>query len=318
MDFLSFDVGIRNFAYCIVSYQDEEQSDFKIKEWGIINLIENEQQNSHEQEKCKCYNKNKKICGGKAKHYAKINDKLLVYCNKHLCEHEKIMKFVAPTQFHQTTLNNYEFKPSCSYHNKKKCDKTGRWYYNNNDNNKIYLCSAHKANFLQKELKSRQARKIKKIKCNSIPIDLINLNMTKILDEHYKHFLQIPTVLIELQPVYLGPKMKSVSNHLFSYFMIRGIIDKNINNSQTNYITYMSAKSKLTIDEENNVDLMTKDKTKVQKYKIHKQMAQDYTRKLLANDTENLNYFNSQSKKDDLADAFLQCVYYIIRYVRKK
>jgi hypothetical protein len=228
------------------------------------------------------------------------------------------MKFVTPTQFHKTILNDYEFKPSCSYHNKKKCDKIGKWYYNNNDNNKIYLCSAHKANFLQKEIKSRQTRKIKKVKCNSIPIDLINLNMTKIFDKHYKHFLQIPTVLIELQPVYLGPKMKSVSNHLFSYFMIRGIIDKNINNSQTEYITYMSAKSKLTIDEENNVDIMTKDKTKVQKYKIHKQMSQDYTRKLLADDTENLNYFNSQSKKDDLADAFLQCVYYIIRYVRKK
>ena len=228
------------------------------------------------------------------------------------------MKFVTPTEFHQTILSNYELKPCCSYNNKKKCDKTGRWYYNNNDNNKIYLCSAHKANLLQKEIKSRQTRKIKKVKCNSIPIELINLNMTKILDEHYKYFLQIPTVLIELQPVLLGPKMKSVSNHLFSYFMIRGIIDKNINNSQTDYITYMSAKSKLTIDEENNVDLMTKDKTKVQKYKIHKQMAQDYTRKLLADDAENLNYFNSQSKKDDLADAFLQCVYYIIRYVRKK
>ncbi len=93
--------------------------------------------------------------------------------------------------------------------------------------------------------------------------------MTKILDAEYKHFLQIPTVLIELQPVYLGPKMKSVSNHLFSYFMIRGIIDKDINNSQTEYITYMSAKSKLTIDEENNVDIMTKDKTKVEKYRIH-------------------------------------------------
>ena len=140
--------------------------------------------------------------------------------------------------------------------------------------------------------------------------------MTKILDTKYKHFLQIPTVLIELQPVYLGPKMKSVSNHLYSYFQIRGINDKNINNSLTNYITYMSAKSKLTIDDENNVDIMTKDKTQTQKYKIHKQMSQDYTRKLLQNDQNNLEYFNSQSKKDDLADAYLQCVYYIIRYVR--
>ena len=41
---------------------------FKIDEWGIINLIENEQQQSHEQEKCKCFNKNKKILAIILKH----------------------------------------------------------------------------------------------------------------------------------------------------------------------------------------------------------------------------------------------------------
>jgi len=316
MDFLSFDVGIKNLAYCIVHFQDDKPSTFQIKEWGIINLIESEQQDSHEHEKCKCYNKNKNICGGKAKHYASINNKLFFYCNKHLCEHEKIMKFVIPTEFHQTFITNNEIKPICSYDNKKKCEKNAKWYYLQNQN-KIFLCSVHKANLLQKEFKSILPKKIKKVKCDSIPIQQVNLNMTNILDTHYKHFLQIPTVLIELQPVYLGPKMKSVSNHLYSYFMIRGNVDKNINNSLTNYITYVSAKSKLTIDEENNVDILTKNKTQVQKYKIYKQMSQDYTRKLLINDTINLDFFNSQSKKDDFADAYLQCVYYIIRYIRK-
>ena len=99
--------------------------------------------------------------------------------------------------------------------------------------------------------------------------------------------------------------------------MIRGIVDKELNNTLTHYITYMSAKSKLTIDDENNVDIMTKDKNQSQKYKIHKQMSQDYTRKLLQNDPFNLEYFNSQSKKDDLADAYLQCIYYILRNIRK-
>jgi len=311
MKFLSFDVGIKNLAYCIINFDKEQPSLFPIQEWGIINLIENEQNESFEKEKCKCHNKNKKICGGNAKYVATINNKNMFYCNRHLSEHEKIIKFCTPTQFYKTIDNI----PDCSYEGRKKCIKRGKWYYIK-DEQKIYLCSSHKANFLQKEIKSRIPKKIKKIKCNSIPIQKIFLNMTKILDAKYKHFLQIPTVLIELQPVYLGPKMKSVSNHLYSYFQIRGITDKNINNSFTNYITYMSAKSKLTIDDDNNVDIMTKDKTQTQKYKIHKQMSQDYTRKLLQNDQNNLEYFNSQSKKDDLADAYLQCVYYIIRNIR--
>ena len=46
-------------------------------------------------------------------------------------------------------------------------------------------------------------------------------------------------------------------------------------------------------------------------------MSQDYTRKLLQNDPFNLEYFNSLSKKDDLADAYLQCIYYILRNIRK-
>jgi hypothetical protein len=311
MKFLSFDIGIKNLAYCIVDYDLGNRSVFKIDEWGIINLIENEQKDSHEKEKCKCFNKNKKVCGGKAKHYTKVNNKFSFYCNKHLSEHHKLMQWFNPTKFHE----NYENIYYCSYVGKKQCEKKAKWNYLNGEN-KIHLCSTHKSNFLQKEMKSTQPKKIKKIKCNSFPIEKIFLNMTKIFDANYKHFLQIPTVLIELQPVYLGPKMKSVSNHLFSYFMIRGIVDKELNNSLTQYITYMSAKSKLTIDDENNVDIMTKDKKQSEKYKIHKQMSQDYTRKLLQNDPVNLEYFNSQSKKDDLADAYLQCIYYIIKNIK--
>ena len=312
MKFLSFDVGIKNLAYCIVNYELENPSEFKIDKWGIINLIEDEQQESHENEKCKCFNKNKKVCGGRAKHYVKVKNKLLFYCNRHLSEYQKLMQWFNPTEFHQ----NYDSVNICSYIGKKVCKKKAKWYYFNGED-KVNLCTTHKSSFLAKELKNTQPKKIKKVKCNNIPIEKVFLNMTKILDAKYKHFLQIPIVLIELQPVYLGPKMKSVSNHLFSYFMIRGIVDKELNNSLTQYITYMSAKSKLTIDDENNVDIMTKDKKQSEKYKIYKQMSQDYTRKLLQNDPVNLEYFNSQSKKDDLADAYLQCIYYILRNIRK-
>ena len=38
MKFLSFDVGIKNLAYWIVNYELENPSQFKIDNWGIINI----------------------------------------------------------------------------------------------------------------------------------------------------------------------------------------------------------------------------------------------------------------------------------------
>ena len=37
---LSFDVGIKNLAYCLIEKTDE---DFKILKWGIINLVDDRQ-----------------------------------------------------------------------------------------------------------------------------------------------------------------------------------------------------------------------------------------------------------------------------------
>jgi len=38
MKILSFDVGIKNLAYCILSVED---NDFKILEWDVLNIIDN-------------------------------------------------------------------------------------------------------------------------------------------------------------------------------------------------------------------------------------------------------------------------------------
>ena len=40
MNYISFDIGIKNMAYCIFSIQDNQ---FLIRDWNVINLIETEQ-----------------------------------------------------------------------------------------------------------------------------------------------------------------------------------------------------------------------------------------------------------------------------------
>ena len=37
---LSFDVGIKNLSYCILTKNNEENEEYKIHNWGIINLTE--------------------------------------------------------------------------------------------------------------------------------------------------------------------------------------------------------------------------------------------------------------------------------------
>jgi len=67
--YLSFDIGIRNLAYCIINENK------KIEDWGIINIIDDE-----EKFKCSQFNKNNKKCNFNAIYKNKNN---LYCCNKH-------------------------------------------------------------------------------------------------------------------------------------------------------------------------------------------------------------------------------------------
>ena len=60
----------------------------------------------------------------------------------------------------------------------------------------------------------------------------LKLNLIKCLDARKDILLQnVDMVLIENQPTFKNPTMKSVSDTIYTWFMIRGIIDKDINNS---------------------------------------------------------------------------------------
>ena len=56
MNYISFDIGIKNMAYCIFSIQDNQ---FLIRDWNVINLC-------NDDPICENINKNKK-CEKKAR-----------------------------------------------------------------------------------------------------------------------------------------------------------------------------------------------------------------------------------------------------------
>lgn len=153
-----------------------------------------------------------------------------------------------------------------------------------------YFCKTHKP-------KDQKSKKCKKPKCNKVPILQLKTTLYQEFLTNYKRFDECDYVLIELQPVLLGPKMKSIANAIYDYFLVHSI-----KNDDGKIITNVSASSKLKVIE--GFDFKRKN------YKYNKEQSILYTAKLVEN-TEWKNHFNTFSKKDDLADSYLQALYYL-------
>lgn len=225
---LSFDVGIKNLSYSLININ--ENFEYDIQEWGIINLIIDETEN---------------ICCGFRKNGNKCTNKSL-------------------------------FKTDSEY-----------------------FCKLHKP--ISKKIK---VKKCKKPNCKKIPTHDLKVKLYTELSLKYKHFENCDYVLIELQPVFLGPKMKSMDNAIYDYFLLKSIM-----NNKSTVIKHISASSKLKIIE--GFEMAKKN------YKYNKEESIKYTAKLVEN-TKWQAYFEKFPKKDDLADCFLQALYFIEKVLKSK
>lgn len=114
------------------------------------------------------------------------------------------------------------------------------------------------------------------------------------------YLLDAELILIEKQPS-CNPKMRIINSCIYMYFMIK-TIDNNI--SKCKIINY-SPKHKLKC-----CDIKIP-KTVKSNYSQNKKLAIEHARYFIK-DTSWLNFFNKTSKKDDLADCFLQAKSYFL------
>ena len=269
---LSWDVGIKNLAYCISKYNEGK---YEIKEWGIINLLKDEMD---AQKKC---NECKKLAKFKTK------NKEYYFCQKHKKKLDEYKPFVlkkSDARFDKCTVD--------------KCTKKVKYTLNDKK-----ICASHKVQ-LQKEYNdSYRFLKIKHINCKTYPIDNILIKLTKVFNEKYLHFLLVDKVLIELQPVLKGPKMKTISNHIYSYFIINGVCNISLDMEK---VCYINASNKLKIFKENQ-------ERDLKKYSERKKLAIENVNTFLDYIKQDnfKTLFNESKKKDDLADALLQTLYYL-------
>jgi hypothetical protein len=295
MKILSWDVGIKHLAYCLIEYSENT----KILDWDNINLLEDEN--------LKCYgfiNSENKNCNCDKLpkfEYINGNDKYY-FCALHKKQVEKIDK-------NSIDIKNYKGQVTCEIikSNKEVCGKASKFKIIDGDNI-IHSCKLHCKHFTNR---NNVLKKIVKPNASKAPIELIKMNLVTSLDKKITNFKDIDYVLIENQPSMKNPKMKSVAETLYCWFMIRGMIDKKLVDLKN--IFYLSPSNKLKIDDKDlnkEIDAL-KDKSK--KYKFTKQSAVIYTKKMLdTNDEREWDEFlSTHSKKDDLCDSYLQGLYFL-------
>jgi len=275
---LSFDVGIIHLAYCLFTKENDK---WKIIDWNNIDLTD--------REFTKCH------CGLKASS---------IYNNNYYCKvHAKKCEALKP--FEELFKTNNENK--CEYLVKDDCCGRKCSY----DLSGINFCTTHA------KVKYKQLQNLYKVKpyknkaVSTLDFDDTKLKLFKKLEE-LKNLLSADCVLIENQPSFKNPTMKSISISLYDYFLMRGILDKEITKSNISKVKFMSPSNKIKLAEDGEIKkiILAKTSNEAKAYKLTKDLSVKYTKELINHLPNWLNFLNEQKKKDDLCDAFLQGAYY--------
>jgi hypothetical protein len=303
---LSWDVGIKNLAYCMIEKNDEKE-DFKILNWGVINLVDDRQE-------CEFVMKNKKKCEKNAVFCITNKDELII-------DIENDKKCVNCCNAHKKKmlpcLEEISYKPKIKESDKIKCDDCDDQARHKIEKMGINWCDKHNDKYKKNFIKKLSAKKITLVTCNKQPIQNLSEKLFSRLDEEFKTLLNVDEVLIENQPSLLNPTMKTIASFLFSYFVMRGIVDKSKTKSKITLVKFVSPSNKLKVNEINtNKILDKKENTKEKVYGLTKKLGEKYCKALITD----LDYktLEKVKKKDDMCDAFLQGFRYLFPIVPKK
>jgi hypothetical protein len=274
MKVLSIDVGIKNLALCLLCKPATSQGDnmnWGINKWDVVDLTQKE-------EAAKCGEIDKfKVCNKPAK--------FMKDCKYFCLKHSKKQEYKIPTA---------DLKPS--FINKQKIQTL----YEMADNYKIKYEKPIKKQDLVFLLNDYAQKSCFEVvgKINASKLDLVTIGkniqgkLDTILEEHLS---SINIVVIENQISPIANRMKTIQGMIAQYFIMR---------NQHIEIEFVSAANKLK-DEKKEVKSTYSERKKLGVQKCLELLQSEY--KI----PDWIDTFKTHSKKDDLADAFLQGSWFI-------
>ena len=303
MKAISFDIGIKNMAYCVLSSTNNPDEPIVIHDWNVLSMVEPDNSITY-QCNCSIPGKNKKtpskLCGKKSK-YKKEEQ---YFCDRHA---KKNTQWIIPTKQHTLT-----------YIKKQKVQEI------------ITLCNPPMLliNHDIKSLKKEQLIEIlmdfyqqrcyepiiisKKVNANEVDLICIGKSIKRLFNQ-LPDIDTITHVLIENQISPIANRMKTIQGMLAQYFIMK---------SDDIHISFVSSSHKLrqfkdingfipTSPVQNTV-ILAKQNTTNPNYKSHKNDGILYTQQILSINNGFINWILTMNmpKKDDLADAFLQGLWF--------
>lgn len=283
MKIVAWDIGIKNLAYCIVEKCSNDKYPYIVHKWDIINITEDKETSCSYKD---CESKEIKFC-------CKSFDEHLFFCKNHKTYHKIINDKWDATK---DSLHELKEKQLCNM-----CKKNAKWKLGEK-----CLCTVHKTQLIKKYDKEISLKKYSSSKVKSFTIEELKLNLFNKLDA-IPELLDVEEVCIENQPTFKNPRMKAISDSLFSWYIIRGKIDKKTNPIKN--VFFMSPSNKLKIEDQKD-SINDEINESSNKYKTTKNLSIEHCKKILDYEPKYIDHLEKYKKCDDLADAFLMCVYY--------
>lgn len=279
MKIISFDVGIKNMAYCIFELSGNT---FEISKWGIMDLIDS---NKQEKQFCGCIQTN----GSKCKNQARFVRNTEYFCKKHA---DKSGYPMYHKDYKKSSLNK---KSISELH--QECQ---RLFIQSEKSTKSSYVKSLTEHY---EKNCLHPYKVLKVKCNDY--DLIRLGQQIKVQGQEIFPGDLSLVLIENQISPIANRMKTIQGMLAQYFIMDyANIDIKFISSQ-NKLKYFYKRIDATSSTSNTTDTGNR-------YKDNKKNGIKYCKELLGRYKQNIWMSVLETpKKDDLADAFLQGVWYI-------
>ena len=190
----------------------------------------------------------------------------------------------------QWGIINLNEDPICDVKLRKKCEKPST-YSVIGDPTINYCCTSH-------------SKKFKKKKKLNTSYDLSKISKLCIERLRGLDLTEIKYVLIENQPALKNPVMKSIQMIIYTFFIMDGVMN---NESSIQEVYMVNARNKLKVYHGPKIDCNKKGK-----YAKNKFLSVEYTKIMVENEEEQFkNLFEESKKKDDLADSYLQGIYWI-------